>query len=86
MSSSNDQNRAKSDGGWLAVGRTLLIQLVVLFALAVAVIFYLDWSSATNMAEFIAASRTWAPASDPGSRSEPRVEAAKSQPPCRRGD
>ena len=86
MASSGNQDPAESDGGWLAIGRILLIQVVVLLAPAVAVIFYLDWSSATNMTEFIAASRTAAQASDPGSSSVPPVQAAKSQQPCRRGD
>jgi hypothetical protein len=40
---------------WLAIVRTLLIQVLVLLALAGAVVRYLNWSSDTSWAEFLAA-------------------------------
>jgi len=42
---------------------TLLVQILVLLALGYAVVPYLEWSSDTNLAEFINAIRP--PASDP---------------------
>ena len=40
---------------WPAILRTVTIQLLVLLALAGAVVRYLNWSSDTNWAEFLAA-------------------------------
>jgi hypothetical protein len=49
---------------WPGIVRTLVIQMVVLLALAGAVVFYLNWSSEMAWSEFQAASK--AGAFDPG--------------------
>jgi len=47
---------------WLAVAKTAVAQLAVLLVLCCAVVFYLNWSSARAMAEFVAAPRPLAAA------------------------
>jgi hypothetical protein len=42
---------------WLGIVRTLLVQVLVLLALSVAVIGYLNWSSDAAWSDFIAASK-----------------------------
>jgi hypothetical protein len=84
VASPGNQNRGDRGSTWLALVRTLIIQIVVLLALAAAISHYLDWSSDANWAEFIAAGQTSGLApSHP--RSQP-VQPAKGQAPCRRGD
>jgi hypothetical protein len=63
--SSGEQNPERSVN-WLAVARTLLVQMLVLLVLTGAVVFYLRWSSEANWDEFLAASKSSVP--DPGQR------------------
>jgi len=42
---------------WLSIARILLIEILVLIALAGAVLAYLDWSSEAAWSEFLAASK-----------------------------
>jgi hypothetical protein len=69
---------------WLAILRTLLIQVLVLLALSGAVIRYLDWSSDTAWAEFVAAGKS--SVLDPGHRppSSAPVQTVKRRAPCDR--
>src|SRR5712671_6949896 len=48
---------------WSGIGRTLLVQILVLLALSFVVVRYLEWSSDVNRAEFM--SPTKPSASDP---------------------
>jgi hypothetical protein len=64
---SGEQN-LESSVNWLAVGRTLLVQVVVLLVLTGAVAFYLRWSSDANWEDFLAASRS--SVADPGERAQ----------------
>jgi len=48
---------------WRRLGATVVVELLVLVALAFAVVRYVEWSSDTNLAEFIGAPE--ASASDP---------------------
>jgi hypothetical protein len=84
VASPGNQNPGDRGGRWLALARTLIVEIVVLLALAAAITHYLDWSSDGNWAEFIATSQTSGLA-PPHPRSQP-VQSAKSQAPCRRGD
>ena len=43
---------------WPAILRTLVVQIIVLLALAGAVVGYLNWSSDVNVTEFMAASQS----------------------------
>jgi hypothetical protein len=63
VSLSSEQNPGSSVN-WLAVVRTLLVQVVVLLVLTGAVAFYLRWSSDANWEDFLAASKS--SVSDPG--------------------
>lgn len=38
---------------WRGIAATAMVELLVLFALAFAVVRYVEWSSATNFAEFM---------------------------------
>jgi hypothetical protein len=58
----------ESSVNWLAVVRTLLVQVVVLLALTGAVAFYLRWSSDANWEDFLAATKS--SAADPGQRAQ----------------
>ena len=69
---------APRHGAWPSIVRILVIEILVLLALSGAVIGYLNWSSEAAWAEFLAASKLQAPASN-----EP-LHAVKSQMPCDR--
>src|SRR5258707_7278549 len=47
----------QNDGGirWRGIAATAMVELLVLFALAFAVVRYVEWSSAANLAEFMSA-------------------------------
>ena len=79
MPSSGDQSPDHRGVDWPAVVRTLLVQLLVLLALSAAVIRYLDWSSETAWAEFIAATKSVAERSDRPPSSGP-VQTVKGRP------
>ena len=68
---------------WLAVARTLLIQVAVLLALGGAFIGYVNWSSEQAVWEFINAGETNAPATYRTQSSVP-LQAVKGQATCKR--
>jgi len=69
---------------WPAIVRTVLIQVLVLLALTGAVVRYLNWSSDTNWAEFIAAGNPSAAAARHHPQPQPATPAqtVKSKTPC----
>ena len=69
---------------WMAVARTLLVQILVLIALAGAFIGYINWSSDAAFEEFVAASKPAAPDSNFNPQSATPVQAVKRQVPCLR--
>ena len=71
---------------WLAVGCTLLFQVVVLLALTGTFIGYVNWSSEQAVWEFINASEPALPDSHRTSESAASVQAVKGQAFCRRKD
>jgi hypothetical protein len=80
---SGEQN-TESSVNWLAVGRTLLVQVVVLLVLTGAVAFYLRWSSDANWEEFLAASRLSVPDSGQRAQSPAPVQTVKRGATCNR--
>jgi hypothetical protein len=82
MPSSGDQNPDHRGVDWPAVVRTLLMQLLVLLALSAAVIRYLDWSSETAWAEFIAASKSSVAEPRDRQQSSTPVQTVRGQKPC----
>jgi hypothetical protein len=60
-----NQNPEHRGIDWLAIVRTLLIQVLVLVALSGAFIRYVNWSSDEAFSEFLAASQSSAPAAKP---------------------
>ncbi len=61
MPSLDKANRTNTGTYWSGIAGILAIQLAVLFALSVAAIVYLNWSSNAALAEFIAAGKSSAP-------------------------
>jgi hypothetical protein len=73
--SSRNQNPDRRGFDWLAIVRTLLIQVLVLVALSGAVIRYVNWSSDEAFSEFLAASQSSVPAAKPRPQSATPVYA-----------
>lgn len=69
---------------WPAIFRILLVQVLVLLALSVAVIHYLNWSSDAAWAEFSAATKSLAPDARPDPQPSIRLQAVKGRAPCGR--
>jgi hypothetical protein len=69
---------------WPGIVRTLLVQILVLVALAGVIVAYLNWSSDTVWAEFRAASKSTV--SDPKHQPQSSipVQRVKGQTPCSR--
>jgi hypothetical protein len=82
----DNQSRPSRGIDWLAIGRTLLVQVLVLLALAGAFVGYVNWSSDAVWAEFIEASKP--SVRDPAHRppSSMPVQAVKGQATCDRKD
>jgi hypothetical protein len=57
MTSFNSQRQSNRDISWSGIIGTLLVQILVLLALAFAVVRYLEWSSDANRAEFMSATK-----------------------------
>jgi hypothetical protein len=54
----DNQDTANRSSRWLGIVQTAMIQVMVLLALSVAVVYYLDWSSEKAWEEFLAASKS----------------------------
>jgi hypothetical protein len=65
---------------WPAVGRTLLIQILVLVALSATFVRYVDWSSDIAWAEFSAAQ----PSAPPAAKLQPQSATSVRAVPCLR--
>jgi hypothetical protein len=75
-------NRNNSDSYWSGIRGILAIQLAFLFAVSIAAVAYLNWSSNAALAEFIAAGRP--SASDHLPQSPTPVQLAKRGAGCAR--
>jgi hypothetical protein len=62
------QRQSNRGFSWSGIGRTLLVEILVLLALLAAVVRYVEWSSDANRAEFMSATKP--SASDPNHFSE----------------
>jgi hypothetical protein len=66
---SSMRNGVRNRGiSWSGLGRTLLVEILVLLALSFAVVRYQEWSSDANQAEFMSATKP--SASDPNHSGE----------------
>jgi hypothetical protein len=80
---SGGNHRPESRGiDWLAIARTVLLQVLILLALAGAVVRYLNWSSDTNWAEFLAAGEPSAAATRHQPQPAIPAQPVKSKVPC----
>jgi hypothetical protein len=84
LPSRRNQSPESTGIDWLAVLRTLVIQLLVLLALSAAVVRYVDWSSDRAFTEFTAARQPSPQAIRPPPTVTP-AEAIKRKLPCDRG-
>jgi hypothetical protein len=82
MPSRDDQSPHNGRINWLAVMRTLLFQVLVLLAVAVAFAGYVEWSSEATWSEFIAASNPMARESGQPPQSSP-MHTVKDQTLCK---
>jgi hypothetical protein len=80
----SQQNQMNGGFDWPAIVRTLLVEIVVLVALAAAFVGYLNWSSKVAMEEFMAAGKS--SGVDPNHRppSSISVQAVKGRTNCDR--
>lgn len=85
MPSIGNQSQMKRDIGWLGIVRTLLVQVLVLLALAGAVVWYLDWSSDAAWSEFISVSKSPVSSLNHYPQSSARVQTVKGKAACVRG-
>src|SRR6266404_3293867 len=56
---------------WRGIGATAMVELLILFVLAFAVVRYVEWSSAVNQAEFMSATEPSSVANHSGEFSTP---------------
>jgi hypothetical protein len=56
-------------GTWPSIVRMIVLEILLLLALAIALVYYLNWSSEAAMSEFMATG-------------SPSLHAAKDHPPC----
>jgi hypothetical protein len=54
----DNQDTENRSTRWLGIVQTAMVQVMVLLALSVAVVYYLDWSSDKAWEEFLAASKS----------------------------
>lgn len=78
MPSLNSQHPISSRMQWREIMATFVIELVVLLALSVAVVRYLEWSSDVNQAEFVMPTKS--SASD--TSHHPPIQRVKGRPGC----
>ena len=85
MPSFDPASRANNGSYWSGIAGMLAVQLAILFALSVAAIVYVNWSSDAALAEFIASGKP--SATEPGHLPQPiPLQQVKSGTACpRRG-
>ena len=69
--SSRASRQNSYQGSWPSIVRMIVLEIVLLLALAAALVYYLNWSSEAAMSEFMATGH-------------PQLHAVKDHPPCRR--
>lgn len=84
MPSPRNQGPDQSRVDWLAILRILLVQVLVLLALATAFVRYVNWSSDQAWAEFSRTVTVPAPDAKTGRPSASPMRAVKNRIPCAR--
>ena len=77
-----DQASRNNNDYWSGIGGILSIQLAVLFALAVAAIVYLNWSSKAALTEFMAMGKPSVSEPNHLPQSSVTLQQVKSRTPC----
>jgi hypothetical protein len=81
MPSPDDQHPHRIN--WLAVMRTLMFQVLILLALAVAFAGYVEWSSEATWTEFMSAGNPSAHEPGDHAQTSTAVHTVKNQTPCK---
>jgi hypothetical protein len=82
MSSSKGQNAQSRGSNGRAIVATLLVQVLVLAAVSVAAVYYVNWSSQAALAEFVGAVKPSVP--DHARRFSSPIQPVKGQMSCAR--
>jgi hypothetical protein len=69
---------------WRGIAATVVVELLVLLALGVALVRYLEWSSAVNQAEFMSATEPSASVANHSGEFSTPVQALKVRADCNR--
>ena len=84
MPSFNSQQQNGHGIRWWGAAATGVVELLVLFALGIAVVRYLEWSSDAAQAEFMRATKSSASAPNPSGEFSTPVQALKGRTACDR--
>jgi hypothetical protein len=80
----NSQQQNDRAMRWWGTAATVVVELLVLLALGVAVVRYLEWSSAVNQAEFMSATEPSASVANHSGEFSTPVQALKVRADCDR--
>jgi hypothetical protein len=80
----NSQQQNDRTIRWRGIAATVVVELLVLLALGVAVVRYLEWSSAVNQAEFMIATEPSASVANHSGEFSTPVQALKVRADCDR--
>ena len=72
-----------SQFGWRGIGSTVVVELLILLALAFAVVGYVEWSSDAAVTQFMGATKS--SASDPNHSSESPIQSLNGRTGCALG-
>ena len=84
MPSFNSQSQKNHGIYWPGIIRTLIVQVLVLFAVSVAVVRYANWASDAAQAEFIGTIKPSAPAPTHSQQSSTPVQTVNGRTTCSR--
>ena len=80
----NSQHQNDRGIRWRGIAATAMVELLVLFALAFAVVGYVEWSSAVNQAEFMSATEPSASVANHSGEFSTRAQGLKVRADCDR--
>jgi len=71
-----------SQFGWRGIGTTVVVELLILLALAFAVVGYVEWSSDAAVAEFMSATKSSASDANHSNESSTPIQSVKGRTGC----
>jgi hypothetical protein len=76
----NSQHHSGRGMRWLGTAATVVVELLVVVALGVAVVRYLEWSSDANQAEFMSATKPSASVANHSGEFSTPIQASRGEP------